>query len=92
MNLGSISVRGSIIDGLLLWKRIPLQRSSSLMKRWKAFVPLTQPLNCQRGKIGFVTIVPNVNTEFDKKDKVSLLQVLPENTVIWVENMQLVFG
>ena len=35
-----------------------------------------------------VSIIPNVETQFDSSDKVSLLEFLPENTVVWVEDWQ----
>ena len=36
-----------------------------------------------------VSIIPNVDTQFDDQDKVSLLEFLPENTVIWVQDLEL---
>jgi transcription-repair coupling factor (superfamily II helicase) len=36
-----------------------------------------------------VSIIPNVDTQFDDQDKVSLLDFLPENTVVWVQDLEL---
>jgi transcription-repair coupling factor (superfamily II helicase) len=36
-----------------------------------------------------VSIIPNVDTQFDDEDKVSLLEFLPENTVVWVQDAEL---
>src|SRR5215210_7248615 len=36
-----------------------------------------------------VSIIPNVETQFEEEEKVSLLQFLPENTVIWIEDEEL---
>ncbi len=37
-----------------------------------------------------VSIIPNVDTQFEDGEKVSLLQFLPENTSIWIHNENLV--
>src|SRR6476469_6872006 len=36
-----------------------------------------------------VTIIPNVTTEFEEEAKVSLLEFLPENNVIWIQDEEL---
>src|SRR5205085_11555463 len=36
-----------------------------------------------------VSIIPNVETQFEEEEKVSLLQFLPENTVIWIQDEEL---
>lgn len=36
-----------------------------------------------------VTIIPNVETQFDSGEKVSLFEFLPENTVFWVQDLEL---
>ena len=36
-----------------------------------------------------VSIIPNVDTQFEDEDKVSLLEFLPENTVVWVQDVEL---
>ena len=36
-----------------------------------------------------VTIIPNVETQFESDEKVSLLEFLPENTVIWIQDEEL---
>ena len=33
-----------------------------------------------------VNIIPNVETQFETGEKVSLLEFLPENTVVWMED------
>ncbi|HVF96427.1 MAG TPA: DEAD/DEAH box helicase, partial [Flavisolibacter sp.] len=33
-----------------------------------------------------VSIIPNVETQFEEEDKVSLLEFLPENTCIWIQD------
>lgn len=36
-----------------------------------------------------VNIIPNVDTQFDDERKISLLEFLPENTVVWVHDLPL---
>jgi transcription-repair coupling factor (superfamily II helicase) len=36
-----------------------------------------------------VSIIPNVETQFGDEDKVSLLDFLPENTVVWIQDEEL---
>src|SRR5215217_5852817 len=36
-----------------------------------------------------VSIIPNVATEFEEEQKVSLLEFLPENTIIWMQDEEL---
>ncbi len=40
-------------------------------------------------KLLHVTIIPNVETQFTDIDKVALLDFLPENTAIWLEDREL---
>jgi transcription-repair coupling factor (superfamily II helicase) len=36
-----------------------------------------------------VSIIPNVDTHFEDADRVSLLEFLPENTIIWIQDQEL---
>jgi transcription-repair coupling factor (superfamily II helicase) len=36
-----------------------------------------------------VSIIPNVDTQFEEEDKVSLFDFLPENTVVWLQDQEL---
>src|SRR5215204_3181617 len=36
-----------------------------------------------------VSIIPNVETQFEEEDKVSLLEFLPDNTIIWIQDEEL---
>ena len=33
-----------------------------------------------------VSIIPNVDTQFENEERVSLLDFLPENTVVWLQD------
>ena len=37
-----------------------------------------------------VSIIPNIETQFDTGDKVSLLEFLPENTIIWLKDWDVI--
>ncbi|MDX1940618.1 MAG: transcription-repair coupling factor, partial [Saprospiraceae bacterium] len=39
--------------------------------------------------IASVSIVPNINTKFSREQKVSLFQVLPKDTVLWIKDFQI---
>ncbi len=95
---GQFSIRGAIIDIFSYGNDYPyrVELFDVEVESIRTFDPLTQ-LSVQ--KIAKVSIVPNINTKFDRSQKVSLLQVLPENTAVWVkdtqmllEKLQLCFG
>lgn len=85
---GQFSIRGSIIDIFSYGNEYPyrIELFDVEVESIRTFDPLTQ-LSIQ--KIAKVSIVPNINTKFDRSQKVSLLQVLPENTTIWVKDTQM---
>jgi transcription-repair coupling factor (superfamily II helicase) len=37
-----------------------------------------------------VSIIPNVETQFEEENKISLLEFLPDNTIIWVQDEEVV--
>ncbi len=51
----------------------------------RIFDPETQ---LSERKLMQVSIIPNVETQFDTGEKVSLLEFLPENTVVWIQDWQ----
>ncbi|HEB62525.1 MAG TPA: transcription-repair coupling factor, partial [Bacteroidetes bacterium] len=52
----------------------------------RTFDPLTQ---LSKTNIARVSIIPNINTKFTNTEKVTLFKVLPENTVIWIKDFQI---
>jgi transcription-repair coupling factor (superfamily II helicase) len=36
-----------------------------------------------------VSIIPNVDTQFENVDRISLFDFLPENTVVWIQDYEL---
>ncbi|MFK8101779.1 MAG: transcription-repair coupling factor [Saprospiraceae bacterium] len=86
---GQFSIRGGIIDIFSYGNEWPyrIELFDEEVESIRTFDPTTQ---LSRLKIAKVTIVPNINTKFSRDQKVSLLQVLPPETIIWVKDFQMV--
>ncbi len=86
---GQFSIRGGIIDIFSYGNEWPyrIELFDEEVESIRTFDPTTQ---LSRMKIAKVTIVPNINTKFSRDQKVSLLQVLPPDTVIWVKDFQMI--
>lgn len=82
---GQFSIRGAIVDIFSYGNDYPyrIELFDDDVESIRTFDPLTQ-LSVQN--IGRVSIVPNINTKFNREQKVSLLNVLAPNTVIWVKD------
>ncbi|HFA50494.1 MAG TPA: transcription-repair coupling factor [Bacteroidetes bacterium] len=85
---GQFSIRGAIIDIFSYGNDYPyrIELFDVEVESIRTFDPLTQ-LSVRN--IAKVSIVPNINTKFDRTQKVSMLEVLPENTVVWVKDRQM---
>lgn len=83
---GQFSIRGGIFDIFSYGNEWPyrVELFDEEVESIRTFDPTTQ---LSKQKIASVSIVPNINTRFKQNQKVSLLKVLPEDTVIWVENL-----
>jgi transcription-repair coupling factor (superfamily II helicase) len=55
----------------------------------RIFNPETQ---LSERKLLQVSILPNIQTNFDTQEKISLLDYLPENTVIWAKDLDFTIG
>jgi len=84
---GQFSIRGGIIDLFSYGNELPyrIELFDDEVEKIKTFDPLTQ---LSRQELSRVAIVPNLNTRFRQDQKVSLLQILPGDTVIWVRDLQ----
>jgi len=84
---GQFSVRGGIVDIFSYGNEYPyrIELFDEEVESIRSFDPSTQ-LSVR--KIAEVSIVPNINTKFKRKDKVSLFRVLPDDAVIWVKDFQ----
>jgi transcription-repair coupling factor (superfamily II helicase) len=83
---GQFSIRGGIVDIFSYGNEYPyrIELFDDEVESIRVFNPVNQ-LSIQ--DIQSVSIIPNINTEFSSSDKVSLLQVMPEDTVVWIDNV-----
>ncbi|MCP4440932.1 MAG: transcription-repair coupling factor [Aureispira sp.] len=84
---GQFSIRGGIIDIYSYGNEHPyrVELFDTEVESIRTFNPSTQ---LSTRKIAFVTIIPNVNTQFKSDQKVSLLEVLPDNSLVWIKDYQ----
>ena len=82
---GQFSIRGGIIDIFSFGNEWPYRVDlfDEDVESIRTFDPLSQ---LSKQNISRVSLVPNINTKFSKKEKVSLFKVLPEDTVIWMQD------
>ena len=86
---GQFSIRGGIVDLFSWGNELPyrIELFDDEVESIRAFDPLTQ---LSKQNIREVNIVPNLNTRFRQDQKVSLLDVLPSDTVLWIKDIQFV--
>ena len=84
---GQFSIRGGIIDLFSYGNELPyrIELFDDEVESIRVFDPLTQ---LSQRNLASVSIVPNLNTRFRQDQKVSLLQILPPGTVIWIKDLQ----
>ncbi len=84
---GQFSIRGGIVDVYSYGNEYPyrIELFDIEVESIRTFDPSNQ-LSVQ--KISKISIVPNMNTRFDRSQKVSIFQVLPENTVVWLRDTE----
>jgi len=82
---GQFSVRGGIIDVFNYANEWPyrIELFDDEVESIRMFDPTTQ-LSVRN--ISQITIIPNVSSQFESSDKVSILEILPEGTIIWIKN------
>jgi transcription-repair coupling factor (superfamily II helicase) len=82
---GQFAIRGGILDIYSYGNEKPyrLELFGNDVDSIRIFDPETQ---LSERKLLQVNIIPNVETQFETGEKVSLLEFLPENTVIWLED------
>ena len=84
---GQFSIRGGIIDLFSFGNDLPyrIELFDDEVETLRTFDPTSQ---LSQKNLTSLSIVPNLNTRFRQDQKVSLLHVLPVNTVIWVKDIQ----
>ena len=86
---GQFAVRGGILDIYSFGNEKPyrIELFGNEVDSIRIFDPESQ---LSERKLLQVNIIPNVETQFETGDKVSLLEFLPENTVVWTEDWQFI--
>jgi len=80
---GQFSIRGGIVDIFSHGNEWPyrIELFDDEVEYIRTFDPATQR---SIKEMNSFSIIPNVNTEFRKEEKVDLLSVLPTETVLWI--------
>ena len=83
---GQFSVRGGIIDLFSFGNDLPyrIELFDEEVETLRTFDPTTQ-LSIQQ--LSELKIVPNLNTQFKRDEKASLLEVLPDTALVWVRDL-----
>jgi transcription-repair coupling factor (superfamily II helicase) len=85
---GQFAVRGGILDIYSFGNEKPyrIELFGNDVDSIRIIDPETQ---LSERRLLQVSIIPNVDTQFEDEDKVSLLDFLPENTVVWLQDEEL---
>lgn len=88
---GQFAIRGGILDIYSFGNEHPyrIELFGNEVDSIRLFNPETQ---LSERKLLQVSIIPNVETKFETNEKVSLLDYLPENTVIWAKDFDFTTG
>jgi transcription-repair coupling factor (superfamily II helicase) len=86
---GQLAMRGGILDIYSFGNEKPyrVELFGNEVDSIRLFDPETQ---LSERKLLQVNIIPNIETNFDHKEKVSLLEFLPANTVVWLQDYDLI--
>ncbi|MEO5944688.1 MAG: transcription-repair coupling factor [Ferruginibacter sp.] len=86
---GQFAVRGGILDIYSFGNEKPyrIELFGNEVDSIRIFDPESQ---LSERKLLQVNIIPNVETQFESGEKVSLLEFLPENTVVWTEDWEFI--
>ncbi len=88
---GHFAMRGGILDIYSFGNEHPyrIELFDTEVDSIRIFNPETQ---LSERKLLQVSILPNVETKFESKEKISLLDYLPENTVFWIKDLDFTVG
>ena len=88
---GQFAMRGGILDIYSFGNEHPyrVELFDTEVDSIRIFNPETQ---LSERKLLQVSILPNIETKFDTKEKISLLDYLPENTIVWAKDLSFVLG
>jgi transcription-repair coupling factor (superfamily II helicase) len=87
---GQFAIRGGILDIYSFGNEKPyrIELFGNEVDSIRIVDPETQ---LSERKLLQVSIIPNIETQFINKKKVSLLEFLPENTIIWIRDEELLY-
>lgn len=88
---GQFAMRGGILDIYSFGNEHPyrIELFDTEVDSIRIFNPETQ---LSERKLVQVSILPNIETKFETQEKISLLDYLPENTIIWAKDLSYVLG
>ena len=88
---GQFAMRGGILDIYSFGNEHPyrIELFGDEVDSIRLFNPETQ---LSERKLMSVSILPNIETSFDTKEKISLLDYLPVNTIIWAKDFDFTLG
>ncbi len=88
---GQFAMRGGILDIYSFGNEHPyrLELFGNEVDSIRIFNPETQ---LSERKLLQVSILPNIETKFDTKEKISLLDYLPQNTIVWAKDLDFTIG
>jgi transcription-repair coupling factor (superfamily II helicase) len=86
---GQFALRGGILDIYSYGNEKPyrIELFGNEVDSIRIFDPETQ---LSERKLLQINIIPNVETQFESSEKISLLEFLPENTILWFKDWQLI--
>ena len=84
---GNFSIRGGIIDLFNFGHEWPfrIELFDEEIESIRIFNPTTQ-LSIE--KVENISIIPNINANFKRSDKVTFFELMDENTIIWTEDVE----
>src|SRR4026208_1937328 len=87
---GQFAVRGGILDIYSFGNEKPyrIELFGNEVDSIRIVDPETQ---LSERKLLQVSIIPNIETQFINKKKISLLDFLPENTIVWIRDEELLY-
>ena len=87
---GQFAIRGGILDIYSFGNDKPyrVELFGNEVDSIRIVDPETQ---LSERKLLQVSIIPNIETQFIDKEKISLLDFLPENTIVWIRDEELVY-
>jgi transcription-repair coupling factor (superfamily II helicase) len=85
---GQFAIRGGILDIYSFGNDKPyrIELFGNEVDSIRIVDPETQ---LSERKLLQLSIIPNVHTQFENEQRISLLEFLPENTVVWLQNYEL---